>query len=139
MQKTKMRTFPFVFLANSFVSKKVQICKGRRHFRKKFIKRNVLKIDFYIRKHLSWIWFCLFLFSKKIQSPLINRIPFGIKNIHTYSEERIPNLRQGTELITFICPADWMMFQVPNGLDFTSLENRSNQEHHREARNDGRI
>ena len=55
MQKTKMRTFPFVFLANSFVSKKVQIRKGRRHFRKKFIKRNVLKIDFYIRKHLSWI------------------------------------------------------------------------------------
>ena len=55
MQKTKMKTFPFVFLANSFVSKKVQIHKGRRHFQKKFIKRNVLKIDFYIRKHLSWI------------------------------------------------------------------------------------
>ena len=55
MQKTKIRTFPPVFLANSFVFKKVQIRKGRRHFRKKFIKRNVLKIDFYIRKHLSWI------------------------------------------------------------------------------------
>ena len=55
MQKTKIRTFPFVFLANSFVFKKVQIRKGRRHFRKKFIKRNVLKIDFYIRNHLSWI------------------------------------------------------------------------------------
>ena len=53
----------------------------------------------------------------------INKIPFGIKNIHTYSEERIQNLRQGTELITFVCPADWTMFQVPNGLDFTSLEN----------------
>ena len=55
MQKTKMRTFPFVFLGNSFVSKKVQIRKGRWHFGEKFIKRNVLKIDFYIRKHLSWI------------------------------------------------------------------------------------
>ena len=53
----------------------------------------------------------------------INKIPFGIKNIHTYSEEKIQNLRQGTELITFVCPTDWMMFQVPNGLDFTSLEN----------------
>ena len=49
----------------------MQIRKGRRHFRKKFIKRNVLTIDFYIRKHSSWIWFCLFLFSKKIQSPLL--------------------------------------------------------------------
>ena len=32
-------------------------------------------------------------------------------------------MRQSTELITFICPADWTMFQVPNGLDFTSLKN----------------
>ena len=53
----------------------------------------------------------------------INRIPFGIRNINTYSDERIQNLRQSTELITFICPADWIMFQVPNGLDFTSLKN----------------
>ena len=52
MQKTKMRTFPFVFLANSFVFKKVKFCKGRRHFRKKFIKRNVLKIDFLHKKTL---------------------------------------------------------------------------------------
>ena len=53
----------------------------------------------------------------------INRIPFGIRNINTYSDEKIQNLRQSTELITFICPADWTMFQVPNGLDFTSLKN----------------
>ena len=52
----------------------------------------------------------------------INTIPYGIKNIHTYSEERIQNLRQGNELIMFICPADWMLFQAPNGLDFTSIE-----------------
>ena len=57
----------------------------------------------------------------------INKIPFGIKNIHTYSEEKIQNLRQGTELITFVCPADWMMFQVPNGLDFTGLENSTGE------------
>ena len=49
----------------------------------------------------------------------INNIPYGIKNIHTYSEEKIQNLRQGNELIMFICPADWMLFQAPNGLDFT--------------------
>ena len=53
----------------------------------------------------------------------INRIPFGIRHINTYSNEKIQNLRQGTELIPFICPADWTMFQVPNGLDFTSLKN----------------
>ena len=53
MQKTKIRTFPFVFLANSFVFKKVQIRKTA--FSEKVLKRNVLKIDFYIRKHLSWI------------------------------------------------------------------------------------
>ena len=57
----------------------------------------------------------------------INKIPYGIKNIHTYSEEKIQKLRQGNELITFICPADWMMFQVPNSLDFTSLENSRGQ------------
>ena len=52
----------------------------------------------------------------------INNIPYGIKNIHTYSEEKIQNLRQGNELIMFICPADWMLYQAPNGLDFTSIE-----------------
>ena len=53
----------------------------------------------------------------------INTIPYGIKNIHTYSEEKIQNLRQGNELIMFICPADWMMFQALKSLDFTSIEN----------------
>ena len=53
----------------------------------------------------------------------LNRIPFGIRNINTYSDEKIQNLRQSSELIMFICPADWTMFQVPNGLDFTSLKN----------------
>ena len=52
----------------------------------------------------------------------LNRIPFGIRNINTYSNEKIQNLRQSSELIMFICQADWTMFQVPNGLDFTSLE-----------------
>ena len=52
----------------------------------------------------------------------INNIPYGIKNIHTYSEEKIENLRQGDELIMFIRPADWMLFQAPNGLDFRSIE-----------------
>ena len=57
----------------------------------------------------------------------INTIPYGIKNIHTYSEEKIQNLRQGNELITFICPADWMMFQASKSLDFTSIENTRGQ------------
>ena len=53
----------------------------------------------------------------------INTIPYGVKNINTYSEEKIQNLREGAELITFISPADWMMFQAPKGLDFTSIKN----------------
>ena len=53
----------------------------------------------------------------------INTIPYGIKNIHTYSEEKIQNLREGNELIMFICPADWMLFQAPKSIDFTSIEN----------------
>ena len=52
----------------------------------------------------------------------INTIPYGIKNINTYSERKIQELRQGTELITFISPADWMMFQAPKGKDFTSIQ-----------------
>ena len=53
----------------------------------------------------------------------INNIPYGVKNIHTYSEEKIEKLRQGDELIMFIRPADWMQFQTPNGLDFRSIKN----------------
>ena len=53
----------------------------------------------------------------------LNKIPFGIRNINTYSEEKIQTLRDSSELIMFICPADWTMFQVPNGVEFTSLKN----------------
>ena len=52
----------------------------------------------------------------------INNIPYGVKNIHTYSEDKIEKLRQNEELIMFIRPADWMLFQTPNGLDFRSIE-----------------
>ena len=49
-------------------------------------------------------------------------------NTFTHILRKRFNLRQGTELITFICPADWMMFQVPNSLDFTSIENSRGEE-----------
>ena len=52
----------------------------------------------------------------------INMIPYGIKNINTYSEERIQSLRGGNELIMFICPVDWMLFQAPKSIDFISIE-----------------
>merc|ERR1711873_337840 len=48
---------------------------------------------------------------------------YGVKNIHTYSEEKIEQLRQSDELIMFIRPADWMQFQTPNGLNFRSINN----------------
>ena len=53
----------------------------------------------------------------------INNIPYGVKNIHTYSEGKIEQLRQNDELIMFIRPADWMQFQTPNGLNFRSINN----------------
>ena len=52
----------------------------------------------------------------------INTIPYGVKNINTYSERKIQELRDGSELITFISPADWMMFQTPKGIDFKSIQ-----------------
>ena len=53
----------------------------------------------------------------------LNRIPYGIRNINTYSEGKIEELRNSSELVMFICPADWMMFQVPGGMEFSSLRN----------------
>ena len=52
----------------------------------------------------------------------INTIPYGVKNINTYSERKIQELREGSELITFKSPADWMMFQTPKGIDFKSIQ-----------------
>ena len=53
----------------------------------------------------------------------LNKIPFGIRNINTYSEEKVETIRDSSELVMFICPADWTMFQVPSGIEFTSLKN----------------
>merc|ERR1711873_381859 len=53
----------------------------------------------------------------------LNKIPYGIRNINTYSEGRIEEIRNSSELVMFICPADWMMFQVPGGMEFSSLKN----------------
>merc|ERR1711872_27543 len=53
----------------------------------------------------------------------LNRIPYGIRNINTYSEGKIEEVRNSSELVMFICPADWMMFQVPGGMEFFSLKN----------------
>ena len=50
----------------------------------------------------------------------INTIPYGIKNKYSY-------ILRGNELLIFICPADWMMYQAPNSLDFTSFENSRGQ------------
>ena len=52
----------------------------------------------------------------------INTVPYGVRNINTYSDSKIRDLRQGTELITFISPADWIMFQSPKGIDFKSIQ-----------------
>ena len=36
----------------------------------------------------------------------INSIPYGVKNINSYSDKEIQELKQDPELITFIRPAD---------------------------------
>ena len=48
----------------------------------------------------------------------INTNPYGVKNINIYSERKTQELRDGSELITFISPADWMIFQTPKRIDF---------------------
>ena len=53
----------------------------------------------------------------------INSVPYGIRNINSYSDTKIQNLTQGTELISFIRPADWMMFTAPKGIDFRCVQN----------------
>merc|ERR1712198_491708 len=53
----------------------------------------------------------------------LNKIPFGIRNINTYSEKKIEEIRNSSELVMFICPADWTMFQVSGGIEFSSLKN----------------
>ena len=52
----------------------------------------------------------------------INTIPYGVRNINTYSERKIQGLRDDSELITCISLADWMMFQTPKGIDFRSIQ-----------------
>ena len=51
----------------------------------------------------------------------INAVPYGVRNINSYSDTKIQNLRQGQELITFIRPADWMMFQALKGINLRSV------------------
>ena len=52
----------------------------------------------------------------------INSVPYGVKYINSYSNTQIQKLRQDPELITFLRPADWIMFSAPKGLDFKSLQ-----------------
>ena len=55
----------------------------------------------------------------------LNSVPYGVRNINSYSSEKMENLRQESELINFIRPADWMMFQAPLGINFRSLRDSS--------------
>ena len=53
----------------------------------------------------------------------INSIPYGVRNINSYSQAKMQKLREAPELISFIRSADWMMFSCPKGIDFKSLQN----------------
>ena len=57
-----------------------------------------------------------------VLSVMIILVPY-LRNINTYSESKIEEVRNNSELVMFICPADWMMFQVPGGMEFSSLKN----------------
>ena len=53
----------------------------------------------------------------------LNSVPYGVRNINSYSEKKIQELRGKTELISFIRPADWLLFSAPKGIDFTTIKN----------------
>jgi len=53
----------------------------------------------------------------------LNTIPYGIRNINSFSETKMQELRQAPELLSFIRPADWLLFTAPKGVDFRSIQN----------------
>ena len=53
----------------------------------------------------------------------LNSVPYGVRNINSYSEKKIQELRGRPELISFIRPADWLLFSAPKGIDFTTIQN----------------
>ena len=53
----------------------------------------------------------------------IKSIPYSIRNINSYSETKMQDLRQAPELLSFIRPADWFLFTSPKGINFRSLQN----------------
>ena len=53
----------------------------------------------------------------------LNSILYGIRNINSFSETKMQDLRQAPELLSFIRPADWLLFTSPKGIDFRSLQN----------------
>ena len=46
----------------------------------------------------------------------------GIRNINSYSEKRMQELRQRQELLSFIRPVDWLLFSAPKGIDFRTIQ-----------------
>ena len=52
----------------------------------------------------------------------LNSVPYGVRNINSYSERKMQELRGKTELISFIRPADWLLFAAPQGIDFTTIK-----------------
>ena len=52
----------------------------------------------------------------------LNATPYGIRNINSYSEKRMQELRQRPELLSFIRPADWLLFSAPKGIDFRTIQ-----------------
>ena len=48
----------------------------------------------------------------------LNSVPYGLRNIHTYSQAQVQEARSQKELIAFIRAGDWLMFSAPSGLDF---------------------
>ena len=53
----------------------------------------------------------------------LNSVPYGVRNINSYSERKIQELRGRPELISFIRPADWLLFSAPKGIDFRTIQN----------------
>ena len=52
----------------------------------------------------------------------LNLVPYWLRNIHTYSQTQMQQARNQDELIAFVRAADWLMFSVPDGLEFRSAK-----------------
>ena len=56
-----------------------------------------------------------------------NTISYRIANIDDVQVRKLENSLRHEDYINFICQNEWVMFQVPEGVDFTHVMNGTNK------------